>query len=100
MGSDGGIASRIPGRGIIKIRRSSTHKQATDGPVKSGAFFFGVAHQMGRDGINGRITWDERAESICTVLRAMRRTRPVPSGAPVFGLTSKCGKLLEEMSRR
>ena len=45
-------------------------------------------------GTQGRIIRDGRAASQNTVFRAMRRVRPLPSGAPVFGLTSKCGKLL------
>jgi hypothetical protein len=35
--------------------------------------------------MTGNTTCDPRVASIYTVLRATRRTSPVPSGAPVFG---------------
>src|ERR1700730_6684262 len=50
------------------------------------------------DGMIGNRMCEDRA-SAKTRLRAMRGCCRSPSGSPEFGLTSKCGKLLRDMSR-
>ena len=66
----------------------------------SSSNYYGGACPRALVGISGNTTWEGRLESMYTVFRATRRTSPVPSGAPVLGFTSKCGKLLDETSSR
>ena len=49
---------------------------------------------------NGNTTRLGLSASTKTVFTAIRLRRALPSGSPVFGLTSNFGKLLEEMSSR
>ena len=51
-------------------------------------------------GMIGRTICEGCSASTWTELTASCRRRAIPSGSPVFGLTSKCGKLLDEMSSR
>ena len=51
-------------------------------------------------GITGSTMCEGRSRSIWTVFLATRVRIHAPSGSPVLGLTSKCGKLLLEMSSR
>src|SRR3954466_1914500 len=48
----------------------------------------------------GSTTCDARAASMYTVFRATLSSSPLPSGAPLLGLTSKWGKLLDDTSSR
>ena len=51
-------------------------------------------------GLTGNKMCEGRAASAKTRLRAMRGCCHVPSGSPEFGLTSKWGKLLLDISSR
>src|SRR5688572_20105288 len=53
-----------------------------------------------RSGMIGNTTCEGRARSMCTRLVATLMPVDRPSGSPVFGFTSKCGKLLLETSNR
>jgi hypothetical protein len=53
-----------------------------------------------RGGMMGSKTWDGMSRSRNTVLRAIALRVARASGSPVFQLTSKRGKLLEDTSRR
>src|SRR5882762_586334 len=52
------------------------------------------------DGMIGNRMCEDRAASAKTRLRAMRGCCHSPSGSPEFGLTSKCGKLLQILASR
>ncbi len=50
--------------------------------------------------MSGSTTWDGRARSRYTRLVATTNRLARPSGSPLFGFTSKWGKLLLEISTR
>lgn len=68
------------------------------GVLSVDANFFFMVELSHYTGSNGNTTRLGRSASAKTVFTATRLRLALPSGSPVFGLTSNFGKLLDEMS--